>query len=202
MNINIAQNALWLHHITFCGWNTQSYMSVRGWIQLKYKEKFYYAYTQTHRRTQIQSIPFQIISYILMVIQVKSMWKPQWINWMGQIALKFRFIKSLLICQKADGHFFLFFCFFQFSFYFLCPVRLCPLKLWGRTLYRTKVCILWPISSTTSTNQFNACVINVRKCIYMKAKRERERESDRKKFTLNSAYVIINDGYIYLYRFT
>lgn len=44
----------------------------------------------------------------------------------------------------------------------------------------------------------HACVMNVR--VYSHERDQRAREE--KKSTLNSAYVIINDGYIYLYRFT
>lgn len=93
---------------------------------------------------------------ILIVIQVKSMWKPQWINWMGQIALKFRFNKSLLICQKADGHFFLFFFFFiSLVFFSLCLSHSYSHVQMGTTFVpHTSVCVLWPISTTTNINQF------------------------------------------------
>lgn len=137
---------------------------------------------------------------ILIVIQVKSMWKPQWINWMGQIALKFRFNKSLLICQKADGHFFLFFFFFYFNFFSAAAAAL-PCK-YGDDLCTIQKCAYCDRYLVDNEYQpIHACVMNVRVHLHENDERAREREEKKIHFEFRLCH---NKWwlYIYLYGFT
>lgn len=186
--------AFWFHHISVEWWavwlnliqNLGIYVAIdidlAQTININETKNYYYAHTYTY--TSICTEYSTHVICILIVIQVKSMWKPQWINWMGQIALKFRFNKSLLICQKADGHFFLFF-FFSLFFSLSFSLTLTRMCRWGRPLYHIKVyaCCDRYRQQRVSTNSSlcNRCGTCT---IYMNEKREWMGEWKREKNSL------------------